>query len=197
MRSAIPIASAPLIVNISNASCAPNTVGSSVVLRDAGGERRGAQRVERVGCVLRIAAQRDAHAPSMQLGMAAVRGDALAEAQVRPWCVCDRGTAAHHDIALRVVEVHRVCEQHVVAERADAVEVHERAGADARLVCRGVGRRRRDMERQARLQFAREVGRATQQIVRHQVVADERDPPVDAVVVAQLLHERTLSRDHL
>ena len=118
-----------------------------LVLRDARRERGDAQRIERVGRVLRNRSR----ARCARRGDAARRGGrarrhALAEAEVRPWRVGDRSRRAQHDVALGVVEMHRVREQHVRTERAEPIEVHERTNTAAREIGDRVARRRRDVE---------------------------------------------------
>ena len=84
-----------------------------------------------------------------------------------------------HQVDLLVVEPHAVCEQQVRPEHAEIVEVHHRPLAGAREVALGVGRRGREVHRHVRAHLAGEVGRAGEQRVGREVVADERDPALD------------------
>ena len=68
--------------------------------------------------------------------MAPGAGDALTEPQVRPRAVRDRGLRSQQHVQLGIVDVHPVGDQHVAAERAQAIEMDERPVAGARQVRR-------------------------------------------------------------
>ena len=100
-------------------------------------------------------------------------------------------------VQLGIVDVHPVGDQHVAAERAQAVEVDERPVAGAREVRDGVGVRRRDVERDARAALAGQLARRDDQIVGHQVVADQRHPAANARVPGRQLDHGSLAIEHV
>ena len=78
------------------------------------------------------------------------RRHALAVVEVGPRARGDRRAGAAQQLDLLVVEPHRVGQQQVRAEDAEAVEVDDRAHAGAGQVGRGIVARRRDVHRHVR-----------------------------------------------
>ena len=83
------------------------------VAGDAGGQRGGAQDVDRVAGVGRVAPERDPPAALDDLGVTAVGEHALAEPEVRPRAVGDRRLARQDQFDLGVVEPHAVADEQV------------------------------------------------------------------------------------
>ncbi len=113
---------------------------------------------------------------AQQLAVPAGAGDSLRQSQVGPRARGDRVSGAQHDVDLGVVEVHGVGQQHVRAEHAELVEVHAEDGARFAQVAGGVPVVRRHVEREAGAALAGQLARADDQLVAHQVVADQRHP---------------------
>ena len=149
ISSPIPIASAPRIVAISNASCAPNHVGSTRESFAIPAASAAARRMSTWSPAL-VASQPTRCARRAGRSRRGARwADALPKPEVGPRAVRDRGRGAQQRVDLRVVEPDRVREQQVRAEHAELVEVHERAVTEALEIHLRVGRRRRDVHRHA------------------------------------------------
>ena len=153
--------------------------GEAGVAGQPGRQRRGPEDVERVARVGRVAAQCHAAPALDDLRVTAVRRDSLPEAQVRPRAVGDRGGGVEDQLDLAIVEPHAVADEQMTAEHAQIGEVFHRAPSGPFEVSLRVRRRRREVHRHTGAEFAGEVGRAGEQFVRGEIVADEGDPTLD------------------
>ena len=182
----------------SSASWAPERGGvHRLVLADAGGQGAHPQGIERVGGVLGVAAEADAGARPGQAGVTAVGADPLPQAQVGPRRVRDGGVGAEDDVALGVVEMHGVREQDMGSERAQRVEVHERAPVRTLQPCGRVARVGRDVKREDDALLAGERGRAGEQRIAHEAVADQRDRSSHQSIAGERIDHRALTIEDL
>ena len=71
--------------------------------------------VDGVASVFRVASKRHTHATLQHVVMTASSGDSLSESQVSPRTYGDCGVGFNNTINFVVVQVHCMCEQHVIA----------------------------------------------------------------------------------
>jgi hypothetical protein len=90
-----------------------------------------------------------------------------------------------------------VGEQQVWSEHAEMVEMHDGPAPTPCQVALRVGRRGGQVHRHRRAELAREVGGTGEQRVRGEIVADERDPPLDQAAGGKELDHRALAIEHL
>ena len=164
---------------------------------DPGGDRRGAEDVDRVAGVRGVAAECHAAAALDDLGVAAVCTDALAEAQVGPRAVGDGGSGVDDEFDLCVVEPDAVAEQQVLAEHTEIVEVHRRPLPGLLQVPLGVGRRRREVHRHVGRLRPGEVGAAGQECIGREIVSDQGDPALDEAAGRERVDDRRLPLEDL
>ena len=180
-RSPMPIASAPADVSRASPSCAVIDDGSPARSRSRPTNSAAARRTSiGVAGVLGVAPERQPPAPAPELGVAAGGGDALGQPQVGPRAGRDRRVGAH---ARRRARRRRGARRGPPARAGPSTPRRSRwtngRRPGAREVARGVAGRRRDVEREPGAPAAGQLARAGDELVAHQVVADEGDPSLD------------------